>query len=398
MIMLKKKPVALLLLLPFARSTARFEGRISDMIIITDATDPPAIRALSTRTLEMATILEYTREDLMLLGISPTRSDGVNRTLLPSGVALLEGSFADTIYWTDAGAGAVLGMRFDSSGLRILAHGLRQPEALVLDNSAETWQAIEGHLLYWGDAGTNKIQRCQMDLTQGGAGNCTAGVVDVKSDVSHVAGLALNPVTSTLYWADGHALRVYALPINTYTGLASTAPTALQELVSFVAMPTALALETASGASLNAERLYVLDQAKPTRLARVWLNGNVTQQLVGYGLSRPRAIGIAKLHHFFCIVDSGRKSMLLGSTGQDTPALRVAYTTDGAFEPRGVAIRSDAELLISLTGQPVEVSEQNSAAAPRTARRGGDAAVAVAAAFVAAALVVRSRKRTASDL
>ena len=376
------------LLLPHALvATSSFEGIAQNMIMITDATDPPAVRAVSSRTLEISTIIEYTREDLALLGVPPLRDDGVNRTLRPSGIVLMEAQFSDTIFWADAGAGAILGMRFDSSGLRVVTRGLSMPETLVLDTSAETWQVIQGHALYWGDSGSNKIQRCRLDLSAGGAGNCTYGVTDVKTNVRNVAGLALNPVTSILYWADGELLRVYALPLNAATGVASTAPTALVEVVSFVAMPAGLAMELQNSGSLYADRLYVLDQASPATLSRTWLNGNDTQTLVQYGLSRPRAIGLARDHHFFGLADSGTRQLFVGSTGQDIPMLREVYTASN-FEPRGVAIRTDAELLISLTGAPNAAQDQSSAGASGRRRRGAREAGVAATASAAAALVV----------
>ena len=277
----------------------------------------------------------------------------------------------------------------DSSGLRVVTRGLTMPETLVLDNSAETWQVIQGHALYWGDSGANKIQRCRLDFSAGGAGNCTYGVTDVIANVRSVAGLAIHPGTSTIYWADGVQLRVYALPLNAATGIASTLPTALVEVLSFVAMPSALALEASNSESLYADRLYVLDQARPANLARVWLNGNSTQTLVQYGLSRPRALGLARDGHFFGLADSGTRELLVGATGQDMPLLRSVYTAS-TFEPRGVAIRTDAELLISLTGDPNARLEESSAAGPALAQPFA-AATASATALVAAALVVRRR-------
>ena len=345
-----------------------FEGVAQNLVLITDATDPPAVRALNTRTLAMGTMVEYTLADLAALGIDPARSDGENRTLRPSGIALLEGTYSDTIFWADAGAGAILGLRFDSSGMRVLARGLSMPEALLLDRSTELYAATGKQALYWGDSISNRIQRCLIDYSVGGAGNCTDGVSDViTSGVGHVAGLAHNPVTSRLYWADGEQMKVFSVMIDRATGAAQVAQT-LEELVAYVAMPVALALEFASGASLGAERLYLLDQARPAQLSRVWLNGNDTQTLVRYGLSRPRAVGLAADEHFFAIADSGTKQVLVGRSNADSPGLREAYQADN-FEPRGLVIRSDAEIFLALSTAAVGSQELDSAAP----RRGGAA-------------------------
>ena len=67
--------------------------------------------------------------------------------------------------------------------------------------------------------------------------------------------------------------------------------------------------------------------------------------------------------------------------------LREVYTASN-FEPRGVAIRTDAELLISLTGAPNAAQDQSSAGASGRRRRGAREAGVAATASAAAALVV----------
>ena len=387
-------PGALALVLHLAVDGAygrSFEGTATDLILLTDAVDPPAVRALSTKTLEMDTIVSYTREDLAALGVPFHRPDGGNRTLRPASIVLLEERYSDTVFWTDAGAGAILGMRFDASGLRVLARGLAMPEALVLDRTTATYQLFGGMLLYFGDSAADRIGRCVIDFSVGGAGNCTRGVEDVLTGVGDVSGLALRTgETTTLYWANAQTYRVYSALIDPVTGQADV-PATLLELMPYVTIPTSLALEPASSSSLNADRLYVLDQQKPTSLFRVWLNGNSTQRLLKYGLSRPRAIAVAPTHHFFCIADSGTKQLLLGAMAADAPALREAYSA-AVFEPRGVAIRSDAEILISLTGGedrlPGDEGEtgEESAAPSHRALHARAAATAMGAAIVAAAI------------
>ena len=116
-----------------------------------------------------------------------------------------------------------------------------------------------------------------------------------NTGVGYVAGLAQHSASSTLYWADGALLRVFAATVDRESGVANT-PATLQEIVSYVAMPTALALELANAHSLGADRLYLLDQKTPMKLTRTWLNGanrSTTQTLVQYGLSRPRAVGLS---------------------------------------------------------------------------------------------------------
>lgn len=53
----------------------------------------------------------------------------------------------------DTGAGAILGLRFDSSGMSVMAKELAAPESLALDTSAA------GDFLYWSDLAADKVQR-----------------------------------------------------------------------------------------------------------------------------------------------------------------------------------------------------------------------------------------------
>ena len=308
-------------------------------------------RALEPNTLTgllLTTLIRIARA----VGVPLIGSDGFNRTLRPAGIVLLEGAYTDTIYWADAGAGAILGMRFDQTGLRVLRTHLSMPECLVLDSTDESYQRVKGYTLFWGDSEANRIQRCTIvDGTLGGAGDCSA-VVDVVTGVSHIAGLALDPAASTLYWADGYDLRIRSVKFDPVSGAADMA-LSLTEVVSYVAMPAALFLEKGSGGS--SDRLYFLDQAVPMSLSRVWLQGtNGTQLLVKYGLSRPRAVSVSRTQGFYLIADSGLRSMLLARTSEKAPVLRAIYKHPrqgaGSFEPRGMAMRSNVNMLIDLDG------------------------------------------------
>ena len=87
---------------------------------------------------------------------------------------------------------------------------------------------------------------------------------------------------------------------------------------------------------------------RPSRLSRLWLNGNGSQTLVHYGLSRPRAIAVAPAG-FYALV-TGYQAAIPGLCPR-----RLPYPEDSrawhrgvASEPRGIVMRSDATLVISL--------------------------------------------------
>jgi len=129
-----------------------------------------------------------------------------------------------------------------------------------------------------------------------------------------------------LYWADGHALQVYSASVDIATGVARS-PSTLRTLVDYVAIPTALLFEQRVFEGLPANRLYVLDQARPTKLTRLNLNVDATaaatatattatnasnatitaasEVLISAGLSRPRALAHGADANFFVLVDSG---------------------------------------------------------------------------------------------
>jgi hypothetical protein len=420
--------VALLVAVAINTVEGALEGLATDLAMMTDASDPPSIRALNLRTLDLMDIFTYRPADLLLRGVNLVRPDGRNRTLRPAGIALLEETYTDTVYWSDAGAGAILGMRFDSSGLRVLQVGLDMPESLVLDSRPEAYQTVGGFLLYWGDSGTNRIQRCTIvPGGLGGAGNCSATTDVLANGVAQVAGLALDGATSTLYWADAYAMRIRSAKVDLVTGRADV-PLSLAEVVSYVAMPSAIALEPAvvvvvgggddgggggggdggggggDGSIATPARLYVLDQASPASLSRVWLSGsNGTQVLIPSGLSRPRAVGLARDQQFYLVLDSGRGSVLLARTSEDAPAPRVVYSHPakggGAFQPRGVAIRTDAQVLISLGGATAVPTTdktlgdaQDSAAPAARGHTTGTLATTGAAALLAGSLLLLPRR------
>eukprot|EP00665_Eupelagonemidae_sp_cell47_P006789 gene6789-4066_t len=179
--------------------------------------------------------------------------------------------------------------------MSLLMHDLHTPEQLVIDTTKMT--AYEGPWLYWGDSGVNKIQRCQAFLESGlgATPNCSHGVQDVVTDVRHVAGLALSPGAGsllssrdTLYWADGAALRVYSATLDRDTG--AIEKPSLLTLINYVTLPSFLALEAAATEG-GTSKLWWIDQSRPPRVQRLWLNGNGTDLIEGSGFSRPTALG-----------------------------------------------------------------------------------------------------------
>ena len=159
-------------------------GFTTNRVLMTEDTTPPTIHSFNLYDYTDATVFEYTIDDVVELGV-PRLHEGQNRTCRPAGLVLLQGRFSDAIYWADAGVGAILGLRFDSSGLRAMAHGLVTPEPMALDTSEGS-----DSVLYWADLSTNKIQSCtiQGDETNGaGLSACQSLSIIRPSDCTSVA-------------------------------------------------------------------------------------------------------------------------------------------------------------------------------------------------------------------
>lgn len=240
----------------------------------------------------------------------------------------------DQIYWADAGAGAILGLRLDGSAIRVLAAGLQEPEHVALDVTR-----TEGAYLYWGDSKRNVIERCL--LSQAVAGNCTS-VNTVLTDVQVVAGLAVDAVANFLYWADGASLRLRRAPLDHEAG--SVIAEAAVDVIPLVHMPSAIALELGSEADPQAQAVYYIDQRTPVSISRYSLNGSASHQLlVEHGLSRPRAIAVGLQARSWFVVDSGTRELRMATMDTHSPNLQLLLR-DVALQPRGLAVRSDLQV------------------------------------------------------
>ena len=73
------------------------QGFATNLLLLTEHSDPAAIRTINLRSHEYKSVFEYTLEDLVVRGVSMSY-DGRNRTLHPAGIVLLEGQYSDAIY------------------------------------------------------------------------------------------------------------------------------------------------------------------------------------------------------------------------------------------------------------------------------------------------------------
>ena len=108
--------------------------------------------------------------------------------------------------------------------------------------------------------------------------------------------------------------------------------------------------------SVSGGGLYYIDQARPTSLHRVAIDGNGTRfvLVLDRGLSRPRAVAFGSGLGF--IADSGTQQLLGFTMGeqQPTPVVFLDEGPAGVHDPRGLAMRSDVTARIPTLFEPQE--------------------------------------------
>jgi hypothetical protein len=215
----------------------------------------------------------------------------------------------------------------------VVAPGLSSPEALVAWKPLSGGGAGAGGLrLYWSDVGANRIDTCFLEGSGDTLLKC-GEVTALRSDVPAVTGLALDPASQTLYWADSNQMRLQAAPLND--------PAAETTVVEPVRLPTAIAVQPSMGKFSGA--VFFIDQATPATLSKVWLNGSGTRELMSGGLSQPRA-AVYQLGACY-VADPGTGSLLvIEEHGAYTSVLYPpAEGPRVPIRPRGIAMRDDVD-------------------------------------------------------
>lgn len=145
-----------------------------------------------------------------------------------------------------------------------------------------------------------------------------------------------------------------------------------------------LPYSSALGLELSAPpgKLYYVDQARPTTVHRLWLDGgNTSRPAVEDGLSRPRALAFLPALGKMLLADSGTRRLSIGDFGDERPAL-VPMLDHPTMEARGLAVRADANVRRAATSLVTAKSFRSSGA--RSAR--GSWLAAAGAAVLGAAL------------
>ena len=376
--------VLVLAVLPLA-AAQRYTA--SDKLFITDAVQPPRVLAFDVRSKRMRTQVQYTVASLLgPEGLrDPLTADGRNRTLRPHGIVLREGDIADTIYWADAGASAILALRIDGSPARVVAGGAL--DDVVLDQPEQVAFVREpngGLTLYWADLGFNKIARCALQETDEKPGRC-GPPEDVVLATPMVTGLVADEATRMIYWTDGVDQYIRGAPMDSATPASRAA--AAVDVRAWAPMPSCLTLiGEATDGDFEGEppTLYWADQASPPSIRRRFLNGSdVEQVLFDSYLAKPAALVLSRRSYDSLIIaDAGKHDLLLARREplESGDGSTIVIYHDDALEPRGLAMRADTDPRTS------DTLLEDAASPPASG------VVCSAAAAVAVALVVGRRR------
>lgn len=377
----------LLVLLPLA-AAQRYTA--SDKLFITDAVQPPRVLAFDVRSKRMRTQVQYTVASLLgPEGLrDPLTADGRNRTLRPHGIVLREGDIADTIYWADAGASAILALRIDGSPARVVAGGAL--DDVVLDQPEQVAFVREpngGLTLYWADLGFNKIARCALQETDEKPGRC-GPPEDVVLATPMVTGLVADEATRMIYWTDGVDQYIRGAPMDSATPASRAA--AAVDVRAWAPMPSCLTLiGEATDGDFEGEppTLYWADQASPPSIRRRFLNGSdVEQVLFDSYLAKPAALVLSRRSYDSLIIaDAGKHDLLLARREplESGDGSTIVIYHDDALEPRGLAMRADTDPRTS------DTLLEDAASPPASG-------VALSAAMAAAVALVVGRRRQRS--
>ena len=319
----------------------------------------------------------------------PLTADGRNRTLRPHGIVLREGDIADTIYWADAGASAILALRIDGSPARVVAGGAL--DDVVLDQPEQVAFVREpngGLTLYWADLGFNKIARCALQETDEKPGRC-GPPEDVVLATPMVTGLVADEAGDPrmIYWTDGVDQVIRGAPMDSATPASRAA--AAVDVRAWAPMPSCLTLiGEATDGDFEGEppTLYWADQASPPSIRRRFLNGSdVEQVLFDSYLAEPAALVLSRRSYDSLIIaDAGKHDLLARREPLESgDGSTIVIYHDDALEPRGLAMRADTDPRTSDT-------LLEDAASPPASGVACSAAAAVAVALV----VGRRRQRS----
>ena len=170
------------------------------------------------------------------------------------------------MYWADAGTDKVQRANLDGTNVQDLVTGLGFPFGIALD--------VTGGKMYWTDANTGKIQRANLDGTN---------VQDLVTGLEWALGIALDVAGGKIYYTDAGNTE----PDTGSIQRADLDGTNVQELVTGLGIPYSIALDVAGG------KMYWMDEYIIGKIHQANLDGTNVQEFFVTGLDMPFGIILA---------------------------------------------------------------------------------------------------------
>ena len=191
------------------------------------------------------------------------------------------------MYWTDAGTDKIQRANLDGTNREDLVTGLDLPRGLAVDMS--------GDKMYWADAGTDKIQRANLDGTNR---------EDLVTGLQEPDGIALDVAGNKIYWTDRAAGHIQWANLD---------GTNVENVATGLTTPAGLALDVAGN------KIYWTDIGA-AKIQRANLDGSNIEDLVS-GLILPSGLALDVAGNKIYWTDIGaakiQRANLDGSNVQD---------------------------------------------------------------------------------
>ena len=212
-----------------------------------------------------------------------------------------------SIYWTDAGTDKIQRANLDGSNVQdLVTKGLTTPVGIALD--------VTGGKMYWTDLATDKIQRSNLD---------GSNVQDlITQGLGLLGSIALDVAGGKMYWTDFGTDKIQRANLDGSN---------IQDLVTQrLSFPVSLALDVAGG------KMYWTDY-DTKKIQRANLDGSNVQDLVTRGLNQPGGLALdiagGKMYWTDYDLEKIQRSNLDDSNVQD-----LVTSTQGLVGPYNIAL------------------------------------------------------------
>ena len=228
------------------------------------------------------------------------------------------------MYWTDAGTDKIQRADLDGGSVEdLVTGGLSSPQHIALD--------VTGGKMYWTDAGTDKIQRA--DLNGSGVEDLVTGGLSIPS------GIALDVAGGKMYWTDFGTDKIQRADLN--------GSNVVDLVTGGLIQPDGIALDVTGG------KMYWVDLGTK-KIQRADLDGSSVEDLVTGDLTFPRAIALDVTGGKMYWVDSGTDDIKRA----DLDGSSVETLVTGLGAPFGIALGEiSANVLPVATGDSYTVAE-----------------------------------------